>query len=646
VLQAAVIALAVSFVFAQVVRGGWLWDDGLEITDNFALRSPSGLRRLWLSPPGLDYFPLKGTVQWLQWHLWLARPAGYHATSVAAHLAGALLLWRVLAKIGVRLAWLGGLLFAVHPLTVESVAWVAEFKNVLSLPFLLLAIGAYIDWDKGAQAKRALPYLTALLCFLASLLCKTSGVMLPFVLLLYCWWKRGRITRRELRASAPFFAVSLALGSVTFWFQSHRAIASLVGVEEGFPVRMAAAGRAIVFYFVKAAWPSGLLPIYPRWEPSHLGLRQFWPWVLVVGVPLGLWRLSRPERPAPPRPEQASDAIPLARHVLLGLGFFLLNLVPVLGLVPMAYMRISRVADHFAYVPLVGLVGLFAAGVGAAWGAAQPSKPRMRGAVLLSAALVVAALAMGARRYAAIFRDEKTLWTYTLARNPQAWIGYNNLGIALAMEGRRDEAMALYGQSLRLRPDFAEAHNNLGIALAGAGRLEEALAHYERAIRSEPGFAGAYNNEGNVLLREGRLAEAIGCFERALRFNPDFADAHNDLGNALSRAGRAGEAIVQYERALALDPGLVEAQSNLGAALASVGNLPAAIEHYESVLRLRPDFAEAHNNLGVALAQVGRDREAADQYRLALRYQPGMTEALANLKRLEKKSAAQGGAQR
>ncbi len=633
-INAAVITLAVAFVYGPVTGAGWIWDDGLEITGSHDVRAAGGLWSAWVSPSGFDYFPLKTSLQWIEWHLWQARPAGYHAVNIALHLAGALLLWRVLAKLGVRFAWLGGLVFAVHPLAVESVAWVSEFKNVLSLPLLLLAAAAYIDFDLARAAARVgepagdraarRSYLAALAWFLAAMLSKSSVVMFPVLLLLLAWWRRGRIARADLLASLPFFLVSLVLGLVTVSFQDHRAIIDPGSVAEGLPVRFAVAGRALVFYLGKAAWPFGLLPIYPRWPAAGLLLPGALCWLAAGAAVAGL--LAGSDRSA----ARAGPRIPAARHILLGLGFFLVNLVPVLGFFPMAYQRISWVADHFAYLPLAGMAGLAAAGIGVIANRAG----RVFTVIAVAAGVIV--LADHARAHARIFQGEKSLWTYELERNREAWIAYNNLGIALRKEGRRAEAIADYEQSLRLRPNFAEAHNDLGVALAEEGRTAEALAHYERAILIKPDFASAYNNEGNLLLGLGRIDEAIGRFAQSLLLEPDVAEPHNNLGNALARQGRLDAAIGQYREALRFDPDFPEALSNLGATLANMGRLDEAIGQFRALLALRPDYAEAHNNLGVALGRAGRIPEAIAEYRTALRLEPGLTVARNNLQRLEK----------
>jgi cytochrome c-type biogenesis protein CcmH/NrfG len=548
-LQGALIAAATLVAFQPAVQGFYLWDDVLEITRNRLIRDPHGLVRIWLGRGGLDYLPLKSTVQWIQWHLWGDAVAGYHLTNIGLHLAGALLLWRVLAKLGVRLAWLGGLVFAVHPLTVESVAWISELKNVLSLPFLLLAIAAYIDWDQGERANGAHLYLTALACFLASLLCKASGVMLPFVLLLYCWWKRGRVGWRDFEASLPFLALSLLASVVTIWFQFHRAIHDLVISQGGGLSRAAIAGLSAVFYLSKAVWPAGLLPNYPRWSANPPALWQFWPWLVIGGAVLSLWLLGRSEG------RDGESAIPWSRHLLFGLGFFLINLVPVLGFVPMSYLRFSWVADHLAYLPLAGMAGLVAAGVGAL----TPSRWMLGGLV----AAVVAALVLTSRDQAAFFRDEETLWGRTLERAPGSWLALNNLGDIYFRTGRATRAQAYFEEAVRLNPDYPEAHDNLGVALVAAGRVDEGIRHYREALRLKPDFPRADVNLGIALCNSGRQAEAIPILERALDSEPDYAEAHNDLGVCLVATGRFREALAQFREALRLNPGMREARNNI-----------------------------------------------------------------------------------
>jgi len=591
-LQAAAIILAGIWVYAPALHGDWLWDDVVEVSRNPILREPAGaLTRIWFAPRGADYLPLKTTVQWAEWHLWGDNRLGYHLMSLALHLLSALLFWRLLRQLfelgggppGALGPWLGGLVFAIHPLAVESVAWITELKNTLSLPPLLLAMICYVAFDAGrsgpARPRRHL--LFALAWFLVAMLCKSSVVMLPVVLLLYGWWRRDRITRADVLAVAPFFAVSLGLGLLTIWFQHHRAIGGADLAIGGWPSRIAGAGMATCFYLGKFIWPMDLLPTYPRWQLTPPSPAQFLPWIAIAAALGWLWvRRDRGESPG------------WKRTALFGLGCFGANLAPVLGFVPMVYLRISWVGDHLVYVPMLGLIGLAAAGAAVAAERAR-SRPALGAMVTALIAGLSALLVFASHRYASVFRNEETLWSYTLRGNPESWTAHDNLGIALHDRGRAAEAMAQYQAALQIRPDEAEVHNNLGVALRDAGRAGEAIAQYREALRLQPDYAEADNNLGNALVATGRPAEAIIHYQEALRLNPGYAKAHNNLGSALQRLGRIPEAIAQYEEAIRLAPEDPIAHNNLGVALRETGQTIEATAQFKEAARLRAGAATA-----------------------------------------------------
>ena len=611
-LKSAVLVLAGWWIYYPALHGGWVWDDRTDITENAVLRDPAGWWKIWLAPQSLDYYPLKTGVQWVQWRLWGLDSFGYHLTNLSLHLLSGFLIWQVLRKLGVRLAWLGGLLFVVHPLAVESVAWVVELKNTLSLPLLLGAMTYYLEYDErsrwsalsptrlleaGAEptrwGQRVPPYLASLFLFVAAMLSKTSAVMFPAVLLLYAWWRRGRIDRKDLKASAPFFAVSLALGLATIWLQQHRTIGAAVVPMGGFLSRLAGAGVSAAFYFEKFVIPVGLSPVYGRWAVDPPALWQFWPWVPVGGVGWafiyfrsGLTQRvqgAKADKPTfgPQKIDPASRDRSFVtwwedgfwvRHLVFGLGFFLLNLLPVLGFVRVSFMRFTSVMDHLAYLPMVGLVGLAAAAAGGAekFSALPLSRFSAFNRLLfwISAAVIIAGLAVASRRHAMIFRNEEALWNRAVEVRPEAWPAHNNLGIALESSGRFPEAIAQYGEALRIEPANAESHFNLGIAFGRERRLDDAIGQYEIAIKLQPNFLRAYFNLAEALASAGRWPEAIIRYQEALRLEPRHIEAHNNLGNALNRVGRLPEAIDQFQEALRLDPGDAEAHNNLGVALA------------------------------------------------------------------------------
>jgi tetratricopeptide (TPR) repeat protein len=603
------------WIYWPALHGSWLWDDVGLVAANENLRSLHGLWSIWFSAPALDYWPVTQTVFWAEWRLWGDRPVAFHGVDLALHLLSALLVWRVLRKLGLRWAWLAALVFTIHPLAVESVAWVSETKNTLSLAFFLLSLSAYLDHERTARRS---DLALSVVCYLAAMLSKASVVMLPVTLLLYCWWRRGRVAWNDLAGLIPHFTIALVLGVATLHFQAlHSSVDSAVDFR-GPVTRLVGAETAVVFYLGKVLFPVALIPIYPRWD-----LGGSWPYALLSGVVLAaaLWAMW-------------ARRSGWGRHALLGAGFFVINLIPVLGFARMTFMNISWVADHFVYLPMIGVIGLFAAGLERLHRRLSTFYP-----VLLNVgvAAVCGLLAFTSRLCAAHWANAETLWSYTLEHNPGAWMAHFNLAAAIHnAPGRLADAITHYGEALRLKPDFAEAHDNLGQALqATPGRLHEAIHHYEEALRLDPDFAEAHNNLGGALLAiPGRLDEAIAQFREALRLRPGLAEAHDNLGSALQEVpGRRDEAIAQYEEALRIRPDFAEAHNNLGSALEAIpGRLDEAVAQYEEALRLEPGFVEARVNLARILGGMpGRSDEAIAQYMEALRLKPDFAEAHANL---------------
>lgn len=612
--QATAMAVAAAAIYWPALQGTWLSDDTLEIVGNRDLRTWAGLRRIWAGQGGPDYFPLKSTVQWLEWHCWGAQPFGYHCVTLALHVCAALLFCRVLRRLGVRQAWIGGWLFLVHPLFVESVAWISELKNTLSLALLLLAFDAYLEFDPGGRRRG---YVASLGWFVAAALAKTSVVLFPALLVVKGWWQRGRVRRADLLAALPFALVSVVLGSITLVFQQHRAIEGVTLVPGGLATRFAAAGLAACFYLGKLLVPTGLSFVYPRWPLNPPALWTFAPWFAGAAAAGWLWRAGR----GAGRPPN------WARHAAFGLGWFALNLIPVGGVFPMAYQRFSWVADHFVYLPALGILGLAAAALGA-WADASGTR---RPSALAAAAVLCGAFALAARAHAGAFRDETTLWTRTLAENPRCAAAYNNLGIAADAGGDRARAIADFRTAVHLAPDYPEAFNNLGGALLKQGEPDEAVPEFEAALRLDPSYALPHNNLGGALQAEGRYGEAAAEYRAALRLDPASADAAYNLGLCLAMLDRPDGAIAAYERALRVDPGLYQAENNLGVTLAHLGRLDEAMAHYRRALRLHPAYPDAEDNLGLALAKSGRVREAAEHFRAALALDPENANARHNL---------------
>jgi tetratricopeptide (TPR) repeat protein len=309
-----------------------------------------------------------------------------------------------------------------------------------------------------------------------------------------------------------------------------------------------------------------------------------------------------------------------SRSVFFAFTYFLISLFPVMGFFNIYFFRFSFVGDHFQYLASMGIIALVAASL-----SSLPKLTQLPSTVLLLTFLVLA------WKQTTIYRNQETLWRDTLAKNPAAWMAHDNLGVALASQGRLPEAIQNYEQAVQLNPDYAEAYNDLGVALASQGRLPEAIEKYEQAFRIKPDYVKAYYNLGNALTRRGELAEAIQNYERAIQLEPDYADAYANLGTVLARQGKWPESIQHFERALQLKPEYPNAYYNLGLVLAAQGKLTEAIQSYERAVQLNPDYAEAYNNLGVVLSSQGKLTDAIRNYERAIQLKPNYVDALNNL---------------
>ncbi len=616
-LRAALIAGVGVWIYWPALYGDWIWDDVMYFSQNPLLNDPARLWKAWFQPGSfIEYYPIEQTVQWAQWRLWGDDTIGYHLTNVCLHLLSAFLVWRVLSKFGLRLAWVGGLIFAIHPMMVESVAWISELKNTLSLPPFLLAMCAWIDYEERKQPR---DYFLALALFLVAMLCKISAAPFPAVILLYAWWKRGRIGWRDGLACAPFFVIAVMLSLISTWsgawyLQSQAEVVGVAGIG-GFFSQLALAGQALSFYFAKCFWPVGPLPIYPQWKIDPASPVQYLPWLVLAGVVYLLWMRRQT----------------WGRHVLLGLGFFILTLAPFLGFIPISYMNFTWVMDHFLYVPIIGWIGIVVAGIERVDARLATSVHPLSTGILTA---IMALLAFESHWYAAAFTNDETFWTYTIDRNPESWFAQNNLGVALVADGLYPEAISHYQEVLRLKPSYCDGHYNLGVALQKVGRADEAQEQYRQALKLNPVDGKIYINLADCLVRAGKTTEAIEKDEQAVKLLPNFAPLRYNLGSLFLQTGNVQAAIEQLKVAVKLDPRLAPAHENLGGALAQSGNVAAAIEQFQAAIEIDPDYVIARDNLGLALAQTGRVAEAIEQFQKALQINPNDEKARASLEGL------------
>ena len=536
-LAALALALLVAASYGPAFLAGFVWDDRIFV-QALSVRDLDGLGRIWFSPSEIKdeghYWPLVYTSFWLEHKLWGYAPAGYHVVNVLLHLANTLLLWRIARRLPLRGAWPLAALFAVHPLHVESVAWIIERKDLLSGLFYLAAFLAWLRFAEETRPGRgARHYLLALALFALGMLCKSIVVTLPAALLIWHWWKRGRVTGADLLRLAPFVAVGAAMAAADVSFYNVREPVSL---DYSALERVLIASQALWFYVGKLFWPGGLAVIYPHWEVSA-GDAVAWVYVAAsAGVALGLWFLRRR----------------VGRGPLAGVSFFVVTLSPVLGFVDYGYMQFSFVADRHQYLAGIGLM-LVVVG-GAAYGVGRlPSGSWRRGAAGAGVA-VLAVLAALTWRHAEIYRDGETLFTHIIAHNPTARFAHRNLGEALTVEGRWEEALAAFRVAVEHAPDDDRDHSNVGAALIMLDRLDEAEEPFRRALALDPKSVYALQNLAALEVRRQRYGEALALYRRLVEVDPRNPSAHHGVGTALYYLGRFDAALEALERALDLDP--------------------------------------------------------------------------------------------
>jgi Flp pilus assembly protein TadD len=606
----AALAVAILIVYQPVWNGTFLWDDAAHVTRP-DLRSWQGLWSIWSAPGATQqYYPLTHSFFWLQHRLWGDTPLGYHLVNVALHATVASMAGLILYRLAIPGAYLAAAIFALHPVQVESVAWISEIKNTLSAVFYL---GAALAWLRYREKPSAGPYALALGLFALALCTKSVTATLPAALLVIEWWRRGSLSwRRDLVPLVPFFVAGVAAGLWTVWVER-----SLVGAEgAAFDLtlveRCLIAGRALWFYAGKLLWPVNLVFSYPRWSVSQAVWWQYVYLAAAIAAFAVAWSVRR-----------------RWRGPLAALLYFAGTLFPALGFFNVYPFLFSFVADHFQYLASLGLFTLAAAGL-----ARLLERARLRGRPAANAICLalVSALAVLTWKQSHAYVDVESLYRATIEGNPESWMAHNNLAGVLIARGAVDEAVGHVEKALALKPDYPEAYNNLGLVLASRGRIDEALAQYRKALALQPAYAEAHNNLGLLLARRGQFDEAIAHYRRALEIDPGLSGAHYNLAEALTARGRTDEAGDHLRTALALKPEYAEAHNSLGVILAERGKVDEARDQFLKSIELKPRYAEARNNLGIVLARSGHLDEAIAQFRQAIQDDPASTQIRDNLR--------------
>lgn len=587
------LVLLVGLTYAAALRNGFVWDDDLHVTANPHIIGPLGLREIWTTAAA-NYFPLVLTNFWAQHALWGLDPLGYHVVTILCHAVAALALWRLLLALRIPGAWLGAALWALHPVQVESVAWISELKNTQSAIFFFLSIRCYVHWLDEPQRRRNLGL--ALVLGVAAILSKPSTVMLPVALGLCAWWRRGRLVWRDLLPLTPFFALAALASGWTIWEQKFHSGAIGAEWSQGLGERAAIAGRIGWFYLGKLLWPEPLIFIYPRWQIDPANPLAYVPLLAALGLVGWLaWRSRGAPRPA-----------------LLAALYFGALLFPVLGFFNIYFFRYSFVGDHFQYLasagPLVLLVALVVRyGGRAAWP--------------VGAGLLVVCGGLSARQ-CGVYRNHETLWRDTITLNPGARMAWVNLADTLSKSGRREESVKYFTHAVEMDPAEPNVHNDLGGVLLLLGRPAEALPHLEFAARAKPNGVEIQSNLGSALDAVGRHAEAMDHYQQAIDLDPKYPIARSNLAAALAEAGRFDEAAKHFSVALELRPDDAAARVGFARTLLRLGRGPEALAQFERALRTNPASADTHRHFAMALLQSGRVPEAIEHFTTATRLAP------------------------
>ncbi|MGD0140467.1 MAG: tetratricopeptide repeat protein [Tepidisphaeraceae bacterium] len=612
---AALIVVTVA-AYYPALQNGFVWDDDRYVEQNYQLHTLKGLERIWLEPLKAEpqYYPLTHTTLWVEFHVWRLRAFGYHLDNVLLHAAGAVMLWRILRRLNVAGAWAAAVVFAVHSLQVESVAWTTERKNVLSGLFYFLSLWAYLQtkWGRRICDRQECGgfgagwYFLSLLFFTAALLSKSVTATLPAAILVLCWWKRGKIRAGDVWPVTPMLTAGVAMGCLTGWMEKH--MVGAIGPDFDFltPLdRLCIAGRAFWFYLIKLVWPGHLSFIYPHWQvdPAQRPMWILYP-LTAMGVLVGCWLLRHR----------------IGRGPAASMLFFAGTLVPALGFVNVFPMRYSYVADHFQYLACIGPITLIAAGIS------------RRKAGWMALAVVIASLCIASNLRSRVFVDRRTLWTDTLAKNPDSRMVRNNYAAALRDAGELEAAKAQYRAAMRLGNDAAD-WVGLGQCFAMQGDFSTARDMYLKAIdatpvSSEPVFqrmlAGRYFQLGTAYqgLAGEYLAKAEESYRRAIDLFPEYEDARKNLAVVFIDQKRYPEAIEQCRAILEQNPESVSGHTNLGTAYYQQGRLDLALEEYQRVLELEPENVGALASAGAILAQQGQVDEGIEMLQKALKIDP------------------------
>ena len=585
-------------VYLPSLSCGFIWDDDLLLTNNPIIISNHTPFVFWFTTKARDFFPTTYTYLWILWKLFPHIPFVYHLSNVILFIISAVILWMLLETLKISGAKWCALIYLVHPVNVETVSWITQHKNTLSLLFYLISLNSFFS----SRDNRKLYWLSILFYFL-SITSKTSVAGFPFVLALLIYWQKRLFTFKDFKTVLPFFFISVIVGTLELWFHNIHKDQYLAIFPYGIGERIAVGGRVFFFYLYKAVMPLNLSFVYPRWDINLMNPGVYLPALAVMLMTVSIFCLKH-RFPS-----------------LFALFFFyLLNIFPVMGFIDIYYMRYSRVADHWQYLSLIAVVTGLVSTINNFISKSTQGIKRVCFLVFLIISCLLSFITLNQQQ---IYKDQKILWKETIKKTPTAWIAYNNLAIIYLKEGELEASQKYTKKSLELEPMNEMAVNNMGSILSRQNKPKLALDYFKEAIRIQPDFSLAHFNLGLGLMDLGEYRESYSEISESLRIYPLSHLTRNARGNVLQRMNFIKESIPEYKEAIKLNPDFHLAYYNLANGLVSLKNYNEAIKNYEMALSISPDFYNAHFNLGMLFSVTGDKKKSIGHFLEVIRLNPG-----------------------
>ncbi|MBN1391200.1 MAG: tetratricopeptide repeat protein [Sedimentisphaerales bacterium] len=623
-LLAGALVIITSAAYWPAVRAGFIWDDDRYVTENYLISEPDGLRRIWFSQDApSQYFPMTYTTFRIEYALWKFNPIGYHIVNILLHAVNAILVWQLLKRLSIPAAWFAAAVWALHPVNVESVAWITERKNILMMLFSLLSL---LAWSKFAEfpergRRRWYFYAASILLYTIALFSKATACTLPAGLLLILWLKRIPISIKRWLQIAPFVILGIAMGIFIVWWERIHQNTQLIELDLNLMERILLASRALWFYLWKLIWPFNLSFSYPKWEIDWTEPIQYiWLFACLITVLFTwLWRKK------------------IGRGPIAAIVFFAATLFPMLGFFSLYTFLYTYVADHYQYLACIGPISV---AVAAAYLATIRFGKMGEKTAVVAGVCILVLLGVLTYRQCHIYKNEEILWRDTLRKNPESWLAHTNLARQLGLQGNLDEALGHCREALRIVPNNVNALYNLGVTLGAQGHLDEAIGYFQQAIQNmnkygesllyEDTYADVYTDLGLALAKQGKLEQAYACFRKALEIEPRHFRAQLNLSVLCAQRGETNEALLYIEKALKINPNSAEA-NRFRQKLLKQDQLQKAVEHYEQILKSRPNDADAHNALGELFMMQGKFEESITHFSEALRLRPDWASPMNNL---------------